>query len=140
MVNREGIGAGKRLLTEGIFAAEDEGLVAARPCYDLLRGNCTVGSDVASRDSKPPIAEDVALGEEIWISLVIFSGIERIVLILTAKILTTPITRTTIPAEITIRQNARPSDSWLVASLFKFPRIETPRITIVTPRVTNPAS
>lgn len=37
-------------------------------------------------------------------------------------------------------QKASPNDCWLVASLFRLPRIETPSSIIVTPSVTNPAS
>jgi hypothetical protein len=57
---------------------------------------------------------------------------------LTAKILTVPMTVTTIPAEITILQKASPSDFSLVASLFKFPKIDIPSMIIVIPRETKP--
>lgn len=141
MVQRQGVGAGKRFLAEGILSAKYEGLVAAGPRHDLLGGHSTVGPDVARCDSLSPVAEDVALIERLFVSLIVLlNSWKEARIVLTAKILTTPITRTTIPDEITIRQNARPSDSWLVASLFRFPRIETPRITIVTPRVTKLAS
>ena len=44
----------------------------------------------------------------------------------------------TIPDDITICQNERPSDSWLVAALLRLPSIETPTIIIKNPRVMNP--
>jgi hypothetical protein len=47
-------------------------------------------------------------------------------------------TVTTIPAEITILQKASPSDFSLVASLFRFPKIDIPSMIIVIPRETKP--
>lgn len=58
--------------------------------------------------------------------------------LLTAKMLATPRITTRIPDDITICQNDLPKDFSLVASLFKFPRIETPTTIIVIPRVTKP--
>ena len=57
---------------------------------------------------------------------------------LTQTMLMKPKTMTTIPEDMTIRQKARPSDSWLVASLFRCPRMDTPRMIIATPSVTKP--
>lgn len=44
----------------------------------------------------------------------------------------------TIPDDITICQNERPRDSWLVAALLRLPSIETPTIIIKNPRVMKP--
>lgn len=57
---------------------------------------------------------------------------------LTLIMLMKPRTITTIPDDMTIRQKARPSDSSLVASLFRLPRMETPRMIMATPSVTKP--
>ena len=56
----------------------------------------------------------------------------------TAKMLITPRTTTTMPEEITIRQNASPRDCSLVACLLRFPRMPTPTIIMRDPRVTKP--
>lgn len=52
--------------------------------------------------------------------------------------LITPRITTRMPEEITICQKDIPRDSWLVASLLRFPRIKTPSMIIVKPRVTKP--
>jgi len=44
----------------------------------------------------------------------------------------------TIPEAMTIRQNPKPSDSWLVASLLRFPSVLTPITSMELPRATNP--
>jgi hypothetical protein len=44
------------------------------------------------------------------------------------------------PDEMTIRQNARPRFFWLIAAVFKLPRVATPRIIMVAARVMKPAS
>ncbi|NKB16964.1 MAG: hypothetical protein HC770_00630 [Pseudanabaena sp. CRU_2_10] len=59
---------------------------------------------------------------------------------LTAKMLTKPMTITTMPEAMTILQNASPSDSWLVASLLRLPKIAFPSRIMVTPSMTNPES
>ena len=51
-----------------------------------------------------------------------------------------PSSATKMPAEMTMRQKAVPRDSWLVASLLRLPRIDTPRTTIADPSVTKPES
>lgn len=52
--------------------------------------------------------------------------------------LTTPKIRARIPLLMTMRQNEVPKDFCDVASLFRFPRTDTPRIIIRTPSVTKP--
>lgn len=58
--------------------------------------------------------------------------------VLTTITLMTPKTPERIPLAMTMRQNGRPSDSCDVASLLRFPRIETPTIIMKTPRVVKP--
>jgi hypothetical protein len=58
--------------------------------------------------------------------------------VLTATRLIQPIMNMIMPAEITTRQNARPSDSWLTASLLRLPSMLMPRTTIASARVTKP--
>ena len=57
---------------------------------------------------------------------------------LTLMTLMKPRMITTIPDDMTIRQNASPRDTSLVASLFKLPRMDTPSMIMATPRVTKP--
>lgn len=45
-----------------------------------------------------------------------------------------------IPAEITIRQNAKPSDFWLIVAMFRFPSTAVPRIIMTAARAIKPAS
>jgi len=59
---------------------------------------------------------------------------------LTAAILKVPITKDRIPEAIRIRHIGKPKDSWLVASLFKFPSMLRPTTTIASPRKTKPWS
>lgn len=59
---------------------------------------------------------------------------------LTVSRLTTLITMARTPAEITIRQNDSPKDFWLMAAMFRLPRVATPRIIMIAARVKNPAS
>jgi len=66
--------------------------------------------------------------------LCVFPGIK----VLTATMFTTPKILVRTPDEMTIRQKEVPRESWLVASLFRFPRIDTPRMIMRTPRVTKP--
>jgi len=56
----------------------------------------------------------------------------------TAKILITPMTRTTIPEAMTIRQNGRPRDWTLVAFLLRLPRTLIPKKHIEMPSMTKP--
>lgn len=57
---------------------------------------------------------------------------------LTTTMFTTPMIVVRIPEQMTICQKDKPSDCWLVASLFKLPRIETPTTIMKIPRVTKP--
>lgn len=59
---------------------------------------------------------------------------------LTARIFTRLTTIARMPAEMIIRQNARPSDSWLMASVFRLPSTATPRIIMIAARAKKPAS
>lgn len=45
---------------------------------------------------------------------------------------------TTIPEAMTIRQNGRPRFFWLVACLFRLPRIVFPSRSMATPSMTKP--
>ena len=57
---------------------------------------------------------------------------------LTAKMLMTPKIEVRIPPAITHRHIGVPRLCWEVASLFRLPKIETPRIIIRMPNVTKP--
>ena len=57
---------------------------------------------------------------------------------LTAKMLTMPKILVRMPAEITQRHIGVPRDICDVASLFRLPRMDTPRVIIMRPRVTKP--
>jgi hypothetical protein len=59
---------------------------------------------------------------------------------LTATMLTQPMTKTTIPEPMTSLQNGRPSDFWLVASLFKLPRVLFPVTSMTKPKKLNPCA
>ena len=52
--------------------------------------------------------------------------------------LATPRILTTMPEAMTRRQKVVPRESSEVADLFKFPRVETPIIIMIMPRVTKP--
>lgn len=52
--------------------------------------------------------------------------------------LTTPKMDTIIPEAITMLQELNPRDSSLVASLLRFPRMETPTMIMMIPKVTKP--
>ena len=126
-----------------VGAAEVEGFpTAAGGAVEVyfLRGYGTVGSDHACCHAAFGVPENVALWDirvlVVWNGLTAKDGLWARRLTLT--VLMKPRTMTTIPEDITIRQNARPSDSSLVASLFKFPRMETPRMIMATPSVTKP--
>lgn len=52
--------------------------------------------------------------------------------------LATPRMLTTMPEAMTRRQKVVPSEPSEVACLFKLPRMETPMMIMIMPRVTNP--
>lgn len=57
---------------------------------------------------------------------------------LTAKMLAVPRMLTTMPEAITRRQKVVPREPSEVAVLFRLPRMETPMMIMIMPRVTNP--
>ena len=57
---------------------------------------------------------------------------------LTAKMLATPRMLTTMPEAMTRRQKVAPRDPSEVACLFRLPRMETPMMIMIMPRVTKP--
>lgn len=57
---------------------------------------------------------------------------------LTAKMLATPRMLTTMPEAMTRRQKVVPRDPSDVACLLRLPRMETPMMIMIMPRVTNP--
>jgi hypothetical protein len=97
-----------------------------------VHSDCAVGAYLTSRDAFTAVTEDVTL--DIW-SVMAFA---KDVMSLTATRLIQPMMKMMMPAEITTRQNARPSDSWLTASLLRLPSMLMPRTTIASARVTKP--
>ncbi|EEP80777.1 predicted protein [Uncinocarpus reesii 1704] len=77
--------------------------------------------DMTSSDSNVFVLEDEALTRDMSKDPKTDQEIK-----LTTTILIVPTIITTIPEEMTILQNANPKDSWLVASLLRFPRVDTP--------------
>ena len=57
---------------------------------------------------------------------------------LTAKMLAMPTMMTTMPDAMTRRQKVEPREPSEVAVLFRLPRMETPMMIMMMPRVTNP--
>lgn len=57
---------------------------------------------------------------------------------LTATTLKKPMTIARMPEARSRRQNGRPNDFWLVASLFMFPSMLSPSTVIEHPRATKP--
>jgi hypothetical protein len=94
--------------------------------------NRAVRAYLTGRDAFNAVAEDVAL--DMWSAM----AFEEDSVPRTATRLIQPMMKMMIPAEITTRQNARPSDSWLTASLLRLPSMLIPRTTIASARVTKP--
>lgn len=108
--------------------------------HEFLRSHGAVGADLAGCESLNGGAG--AENETLRISIsrgVSFLG-EGKGRKLTAKIFATPMISTRQPEEMTIRQNGVPRDFSDVASLLRFPRIQTPRTIIKAPRVIKPES
>lgn len=115
-----------------------EGAVTAGPTHHLLGGDSPVLSDVPGAEAQGAVGED----EGLWMRISIWccGGEGRLGGRLTARIFTRLTTMARMPAEIIILQNARPSDCWLMASVFRLPSTATPRIIMIAARAKKPAS
>ena len=125
---------------QGVGAAEVEGAPGGGSRgrgadVDFLRGDGAVVADLSGGDAEGFLAEGVVL----WVSGV--SGWVKSVRDgdgLTAKMLAMPKMMTTMPDAMTRRQKVEPRESSEVAVLFRLPRMETPMMIMMMPRVTNP--
>lgn len=106
--------------------------MAACSAHDFLLCDCAISSDVAGADTGFGIAEEESLQEEISL---ILKGKFRGLSSLTANTLSTLTTIARTPAEMIMRQKAMPIVSWAMALVFKFPKVETPRIIMIPARV-----
>jgi hypothetical protein len=97
-----------------------------------VHSDCAMGADLTGRDAFTAVTKDVALG--LWSAM----AFAKEGVFLTATRLIQPMMKMMIPAEITTRQNARPRDSRLTASLLRLPSMLMPRTTIASARVTKP--
>lgn len=129
---------------EGVFTLQTklERPAATGPTHHLLRSHCTICPDVACADALLAVGEDKGLSEKGWISIWIkdCGRPRKRGHVLTARMFTTLMTMARIPAEITIRQNASPSDFWLMAAMFRLPSTATPMIIMTAASVMKPAS